>query len=151
MVVRIYADGVFDVLHHGHARVFEQAKTMFDDVYLIVGIHSDEDVHKMKGPTVMTYTERSSMLRHIKWIDEVVEHAPWRITHDFIKEHAIDFVAHDGEPYASLDMTEDLYHVPKTLNIFRSTQRTVGISTTDLVQRILDNSSTYIIRNSIRK
>lgn len=46
--IRIYADGVFDLLHLGHMRQLEQCKRMFKYVHLIVGISPDEEVHRYK-------------------------------------------------------------------------------------------------------
>lgn len=42
---------------------------------------------------------RPCLLRR-RWVDEVVPDAPWVITEEFLREHNIDYVAHDALPYA---------------------------------------------------
>lgn len=149
MVIRVYADGVFDLFHHGHAKVLEQAKKAFPDVYLLVGVCKDEDVHSEKGITVMTHAERCEAVRHCKWVDEVVSDAPWVITEDFLQNMKIDYVAHDADLYPTSD-ADDAYAVPKKLGKFYATQRTDGISTTDIIQRILEKEHMYRERNAQR-
>ncbi|KAI8331345.1 hypothetical protein BC941DRAFT_403780 [Chlamydoabsidia padenii] len=144
--IRVYADGIYDMCHFGHAKALEQAKKSFDNVYLLVGVCSDKETHKRKGKTVMTDTERYEALRHIKWVDEVVEDAPWIITQDFIDKHQIDYVAHDAEPYVSSD-SGDVYSFVKAQGKFLPTQRTDGISTSDLITRIVRDYDAYLRRN----
>jgi choline-phosphate cytidylyltransferase len=146
--VRVYADGVFDLFHYGHARVLQQAKSLFPQVHLMVGVHSDDVVHAMKGPTVLTYDERLQSVAHCRWVDEVVGDAPWVITREFLAAHHIDIVAHDGDPYPCPGTgMDDLYDLPKRMGIFRATQRTPNVSTTDLIQRVLDDHDLYATRN----
>eukprot|EP00002_Diphylleia_rotans_P036639 TRINITY_DN8097_c0_g1_i1.p1 TRINITY_DN8097_c0_g1~~TRINITY_DN8097_c0_g1_i1.p1 ORF type:complete len:305 (-),score=78.57 TRINITY_DN8097_c0_g1_i1:148-1062(-) len=148
---RIYADGVFDLFHFGHARMLEQCKKLVPKCYLLVGLVNDELTHANKGITVMTDKERAESLRHCKWVDEVIEDAPWVITEEFVEKHQIDFVAHDPEPYPSADGScADIYGWLKEGGKFMPTRRTDGISTTDLVIRIVRNYDDYVFRNLSR-
>lgn len=144
--VRIYADGVFDMYHIGHARVLQQAKTLFPNVHLIVGVSGDEETIAKKGKIVMTQKERCDILLHCKWVDEIICPCPWVISLDFLEEHNIDYVAHDDAPYGSAG-SEDIYAEIKKAGKFKATQRTEGISTSDVILRIIQDYDMYVMRS----
>lgn len=147
--IRIYADGVFDLFHLGHMKQLEQAKKAFPSVELVCGVPSDVETHKRKGLTVLTDPQRCETLLHCKWVDEVVPNAPWCVTPEFLKDHKIDYVAHDDLPYASAD-TDDIYKPIKELGMFLTTQRTEGISTSDIITKIIRDYDKYLMRNFAR-
>lgn len=144
--VRIYTDGVFDCFHFGHARVLEQCKKMFKYVYLMVGVCSDSDTFKDKGKTIMTENERVESVKHCKWADEVVFPGPWIPNLKFLNVIGAHYIAHDPEPYPVGDI-KDVYAEFKDSKRFLATARTEGISTTDIIVRIIRDYDVYLERN----
>ncbi|WCJ41953.1 Choline-phosphate cytidylyltransferase 2 [Euphorbia peplus] len=149
--VRVYADGIYDLFHFGHAGSLEQAKKLFPNTHLLVGCCNDETTHKYKGKTVMTDKERYESLRHCRWVDEVIPDAPWVLSQEFIDKHQIDYVAHDSLPYADASGAgNDVYEFVKSVGKFKETQRTDGISTSDIIMRIVKDYNEYVMRNLAR-
>jgi len=132
----IYADGVYDLFHYGHALQLRQAKLSFPSTRLLVGVCSDELTRQHKGNSIMNHRERCESVRNCKWVDEVIPEAPWILTPEFIEKHKIDYVAHDEDPYKAVGH-DDLYTEIKRQGKFLPTRRTSGISTTDLLSRMV--------------
>jgi cytidyltransferase-like protein len=114
--------------------------------YFFLLVCSDEETHKRKGKTVMTDDERYESVRHCKWVDQVIPDAPWFVNQDFLDQYKIDYVAHDAEPYQSSE-SGDVYAFAKAQGRFLPTQRTGGISTSDLITRIVRDYDAYLRRN----
>jgi rfaE bifunctional protein nucleotidyltransferase chain/domain len=62
--------GVFDVMHAGHIRHFQEAKASVD--FLVVSITADAYVKKGKGRPFFSESKRAEVLASIKYVDLVV-------------------------------------------------------------------------------
>lgn len=132
--VRIWADGCFDMMHYGHANALRQARELGD--VLVVGVHSDAEVLRNKGPPVMNEAERYAAVRACKWVDEVAEDAPYNTSLEWLDRYNIDFCVH-GDDLVTDANGNDCYDEVKKAGRFRVVKRTQGVSTTDLVGRML--------------
>ncbi|KAJ6660389.1 hypothetical protein lerEdw1_017812 [Lerista edwardsae] len=164
--VRVWCDGCYDMVHYGHSNQLRQARVMGD--YLIVGVHTDEEISKHKGPPVFTQEERYKMVKAIKWVDEIVPGAPYVTTLETLDQYNCDFCVHGNDITLTVD-GKDTYEEVKnakryrdilravsrckredavdnccqslcltlSLSSCRECKRTQGVSTTDLVGRML--------------
>ena len=144
--LRIYLDGVFDMTHYGHFRLFKQVKDKFPNSTIIVGVSGDEETIRLKGNIVMNERERAETIGFCKCVDEVICPCPWTVTPEFIDKHNIDYVAHDAAPYGS-NGSDDIYGFVKEQGRFIATERTEGVSTTGLINRIICRYNEYVLRN----
>ncbi|KAE9585670.1 hypothetical protein Lal_00010030 [Lupinus albus] len=138
--VRVYMDGCFDLMHYGHANALRQAKALGDE--LVVGLVNDEVIMAHKGPPVLNMEERLTLVSGLKWVDEVITDAPYAITEQFMNrlfhEYKIDYIIHGDDPCFLPDGT-DVYGFAKKAGRYKEIKRTEGISSTDIVGRILSS------------
>lgn len=80
---------------------------------------------------------------------QIVQSAPWTLSDQFIEDNKIDFVAHDDIPYGH-DGLDDIYGPLKARGMFVATERTEGVSTSDIVARIVKDYDLYVRRNLAR-
>lgn len=68
----VLANGCFDILHIGHIRYLEEAKSFGD--LLLVAVNSDASVKKLKGESkpVVPENERAAIIAAIRFVDFVV-------------------------------------------------------------------------------
>ncbi|ETE70352.1 Ethanolamine-phosphate cytidylyltransferase [Ophiophagus hannah] len=132
--VRVWCDGCYDMVHYGHSNQLRQARAMGD--YLIVGVHTDDEISKHKGPPVFTQEERYKMVKAIKWVDEIVQGAPYVTTLETLDKYNCDFCVHGDDITLTAD-GKDTYEEVKKAGRYRECKRTQGVSTTDLVGRML--------------
>lgn len=132
--IRVWTDGCFDMVHFGHANALRQAKAMGDVLY--VGVHSDAEITQHKGPPVFNEEERYKMVKAIKWVDEVVMNAPYVTTVETLDKYNCDFCVHGDDITLSAD-GKDTYEEVKSAGRYKECKRTAGVSTTNLVGRML--------------
>ena len=69
-MVRVMAVGVFDLLHAGHLHYVEQAKSLGDE--LVVVVAHDDTVRNQKHEPITTHELRRRMVAGLKPVDEAI-------------------------------------------------------------------------------
>ena len=67
----VFTNGCFDLLHLGHIRYLEKAKSLGD--ILVVGVNSDRSVRNLKGPKrpILSQEERAEILSGLGCVDYI--------------------------------------------------------------------------------
>lgn len=137
---RIWVDGCFDFTHHGHAGAMMQARQLGKELY--VGVHSDEEILKNKGPVVMKLDERLKAVEGCKWATKAIPDAPYVTDPEFMDKFGCKYVVH-GDDITTDANGNDCYQIMKDLGRFVVVKRTPNILTTDLVGRMLLGNKTH--------
>jgi len=67
----VFTNGCYDILHPGHVRLLEQARSLGD--VLILALNSDASVRRMKGPSrpMISENDRAAMALALSAVDAV--------------------------------------------------------------------------------
>ncbi|CCC67077.1 hypothetical protein NCAS_0A05190 [Naumovozyma castellii] len=141
---RIWIDGCFDFVHHGHACAMLQARRTSnnkENSMLFCGVHNDAAIEYNKGTLpVMNAPERYAHARSIRWCSAVVEDAPYVTAPEWMDRFGCQYVIHGDD--VTLDANgEDCYTIMRKMNRFKMVKRTYGVSTTDIIHRILTHNT----------
>ncbi|MDX9966979.1 MAG: D-glycero-beta-D-manno-heptose-7-phosphate kinase [Sulfuricurvum sp.] len=92
----VFTNGCFDILHVGHVKYLQEAKS-YGDV-LIVGLNSDSSVRALKGPSrpVNVEADRAYILAALESVDYVVMFSD-ETPYDLIKNVAPDILVKGGD------------------------------------------------------
>ena len=94
----------------------------------------------------MTLDERTAATDACRWVTKSVPHAPYVTSLPWISHYGCYYVVH-GDDITSDAGGEDCYRYVKAAGRFLVVKRTPGISTTDLVGRMLLCTRTHFIRS----
>jgi len=147
----VYIDGGFDLYHVGHVEAIKQAKQQGD--YLIVGVHEDGVINQVKGENypIMNLHERVLGVLSSRYVDEVVIGAPFSVTKEMIEQLKISIVVHGDDLVPKGPNGEDPYQIPREMGIYKQVKSTPGLTTGDIIDRIVDNRMKYEKRNKSKQ
>ena len=130
----IFTNGCFDILHAGHVKYLEEAKSYGD--ILILGLNADSSVRKLKGPTrpINNQDDRAYILASLESVDYVVifeEETPYELI-KLIQPHVlVKGGDYEGKEIVGQDIAQEL----------RLVQFVDGKSTSKIIQRIQNNET----------
>jgi D-beta-D-heptose 7-phosphate kinase/D-beta-D-heptose 1-phosphate adenosyltransferase len=126
----IIVNGTFDILHVGHLKLLEYAKSLGD--HLTVAIDTDRRIKTKKGQSrpINNEYERKTMLEHLKSVDQVVIFDSDEELIDLVKNSDIMV---KGSDYKGKSVIGETY-CKKVIYY----DRIEGYSTTQKIQSIVD-------------
>ncbi|MEI2779424.1 MAG: adenylyltransferase/cytidyltransferase family protein [Tetrasphaera sp.] len=139
---RVYVDMVGDLFHAGHVELLKSARTYGD--WLVVGVLGDECAATYKRRPVMNLAERVAVIAACRYVDEVIADAPFQIDEEFLARYEIATVVHGDD--RSPEAAQAVYGAAIKAARFRYIPRTSTISTSALIQRVLDADAAGTLR-----
>jgi glycerol-3-phosphate cytidylyltransferase len=128
----------FDLLHAGHIKMLEEAKSQCD--YLIVGLQTDPTLDRPeKNRPIQTVVERYIQLKACKPVNEIVPYATEQDLEDILRAFKID-VRIVGDEYKDKNFTGRPYCEEKGIELYFNT-RDHRFSSSDLRKIVAEKES----------
>ncbi len=127
-MTRVITFGTYDVLHVGHLRLLQRARSLGD--YLIVGISTDElNLSKKSRQPVYSLPERLEIVAALRMVDAVFAEESLEKKRDYLIEHRADILVMGNDWQGRFDQFSDICRVVYL-------PRTPAVSTTETIERI---------------
>lgn len=136
----VFTNGCFDLLHVGHLRLLQKARSMGD--LLIVGVNTDESVRALKGAErpIVPEAERAELVAGLECVDYVVLF-PETTAEELLRIIHPDYYVKGGD-YTERDLPE-AERVVEQGGFMVILPYEEGYSTTALLQRIQAQAKTH--------
>jgi rfaE bifunctional protein nucleotidyltransferase chain/domain len=131
-VIRVMANGCFDLLHAGHIAHLRAARAMGD--FLIVSLTLDEYVGKGPGRPIYTWEDRAALLRELRSVDVVVQ---TKNAVDAIRKWSPDIFV-KGVDYVNGGWTEDVIAACKEVGAELRFTSTPKMSASETIRKIME-------------
>ncbi|MCX6934788.1 MAG: adenylyltransferase/cytidyltransferase family protein [Verrucomicrobia bacterium] len=130
----VATNGCFDVLHVGHVRFLQEAKTLGD--VLVVGVNWDDSVRELKGEgrPVNGEADRAEVVAALAGVDAVMIFPEKRATR-FLEAVQPDVYVKGGDYQAEQLDKDELAAVKKRGGVVKVLPLTPGRSTTAVLQK----------------
>lgn len=137
-----FIDGVFDGLHYGHIHVLFQAKEKCKNLH--AATHTNDEIFKYKNKNpIFNYNERFVLLNNCKFIDVLHNETIYNTNINVLNDLGCDIFFH-GDDNINVSPLLEL----KNLNKLSVYNRTSGISTTNLIERIRNYKENRIVKTN---
>jgi D-beta-D-heptose 7-phosphate kinase/D-beta-D-heptose 1-phosphate adenosyltransferase len=134
----VFTNGVFDIVHRGHVEYLTKAKALGD--VLLVGMNTDDSVHRLKGPQrpIVSQDDRAFVLAALRVVDYVClfdEDTPYNLVKAVVpdvlvkgSDWAIDSIVGKDIVEAAGGKVQTIDYVPNR-------------STTNIIQKIANSGA----------
>lgn len=129
----VFTNGCFDLVHAGHIKSFQQAKS-FGDI-LVVAVNSDDSIRRLKGESrpVVDLKNRLALLKALECIDFVIpfeEDTPQKLIEEIKPDVMVKGEDWKGKTVAGADFVQSYGGKVEFIKLEQ------GLSTTNIIEKI---------------